>query len=102
MHVSKTAIKVKNQIQPRMICEVASDATKLLMSAHNECSQVRREGLKGTLPFQYPELCDTTLYDKIDNNDFLFGDVMAKKADALGEARKFCQNASRYLSLIHI
>ena len=46
MHVSKTAIKAKNQIKPRTIFEVASDATKLLISAHNEYSQVHREGLK--------------------------------------------------------
>ena len=96
MPVSKTAITAKNQIEPRTIFEVASDATKLLISAHNECSQVRREGLKDTLPFQYCELCDATLYDKIDNNDFLFGDDMARKADALGQARKFSQSAPRY------
>ena len=46
MHVSKIAIKAKNQIEARTIFEVASDATKLLISAHNEYSQVHREGLK--------------------------------------------------------
>ena len=96
MHVSKTAIKAKNQIEPRTIFEVASDATKLLISAHDECSQVCREGLKGTLPFQHCKLCDTTLYNKIDNNDFHFGDDMAKKANALVQARKFNQSAPRY------
>ena len=39
MHVSKTAIKAKNQIEPRTIFEVASDATQLLISARNECSK---------------------------------------------------------------
>ena len=33
------AIKAKNQIEPRTIFEVASDATQLLISAHNECSK---------------------------------------------------------------
>ena len=46
MHASKTAVKAKNQKQPRLILKVANGPTKLLMSAHNECSQVRRDGLK--------------------------------------------------------
>ena len=37
MHVSKTAIKAKNEIEPRTISEMASDTIKLLMSAHNGC-----------------------------------------------------------------
>ena len=94
-HVSKTAIKAKNELEPCTIFEMASNATKLLISVRNECSQVRREGLKGTSPFQYRELCDATLY-KIDNNDFLVRDDMAKKANALGQARKFSQCVLQY------
>ena len=96
MHASKTAVKAKNQVQPRTIFEVANGPPRLLISAHDECSQVCREGLKGTLPFQHCKLCDTTLYNKIDNNDFHFGDDMAKKANALVQARKFNQSAPRY------
>ena len=79
MHASKNAIKARNQIEPRTIFEVVCDATELLISAHNKCPRVCREGLKGTLPFQYRGLCDTTLYEKIENNYFLFGDDIAKK-----------------------
>ena len=79
MHASKNAIKAKNQIEPRTIFEVVCDATKILISAHNKCSQVCREGLQGTLHFQYRGLCDTILYDKIENNYFLSGDDIAKK-----------------------
>jgi len=58
-----------------------SDAARLLMSAHKDMSQARRESLRPGLSRDFQILCNAQLNETLDSNEFLFGEDINKKAE---------------------
>ena len=67
----------------------ASDATKLLVTVHKELSQLRRENLRSSFSHRNRNVCNAQLYEKIEDNELLFGKDIAKKIEEVNRMKKF-------------
>jgi len=85
---AKKAKKAKDMLSSDLVYNTMADATKLLVTAHKDLSQLRRENLRSLLPQQNREICDAQGYEVIENNDLLFGNDLGKKVEELNKVKK--------------
>ena len=86
MSKTREAAELKFALDRKEHCQTLSDTARMLMAAHKDLLQIRRDSLQGCFNPKFKPLCHSKHFKEEKSNESVFVNGMSKKADEVDKA----------------